>query len=108
MKTAKIYSSCVNTSAIDSRRSAPLEDLIEQYGGWTVSGKGLNFWTVEEKMGRIQRDLNVQTLLPVSVMTDLMDSSKHILKVSRFIRILMSKRVPLWHSSPHYSAVYLQ
>ena len=88
MKTAKIYSSCVDTSAIDNRGIAPLEDLIERYGGWTVSGKGLNSsWTVEEKMGRIQRDLNVQTLLPVSVMTDLMDSSKHILKVSRFIRI---------------------
>ena len=87
MKTAKIYSSCVNTSAIDNRGIAPLQDLIEQFGGWRVSGNGTNLWTIEKKMGRVQRDLNVQTLLPVSVMTDLFDSSKHILKVSRSIKV---------------------
>ena len=64
------------------RGALPLKKLIEQYGGWSVTGNGLNFWTVTEKMGRILRDLNVQSLLPVSVITDLLDSSKHILKVS--------------------------
>ena len=81
-KTTEIYSSCLDTSTIDKRGNSPLEDLIEQYGGWRVTGNGLNSWSVEEKMGRILRDLNVQTMLSVSVMTDLMDSSKHILKVS--------------------------
>ena len=59
-----------------------MEDLIEKYGGWSVTGKGLNSWTIQEKMGRIVRDLNVQTLLSVSVMTDYEDSSNHILRVS--------------------------
>lgn len=83
MKTAKIYNSCVNTSAIDNRGAKPLMKLIERYGGWTVTGTdGFNSWSVAQKMGRILRDLNVQSLLPVSVITDLLDSSKHILKVS--------------------------
>ena len=59
-----------------------MEDLIEQYGGWSVTGGGLNSWSIYQKMGRIVRDLNVQTLLSVSVITDFEDSSNHILKVS--------------------------
>ena len=33
-------------------------------------------------MGRVLRELNVQTLLKVEVAVDLYDSNKHILKVS--------------------------
>ena len=36
----------------------------------------------EELMGRVLRELNVQTLLKVAVTTDLYDSNKNILKVS--------------------------
>lgn len=82
MKTVKIYDSCLNTSAIESRGNSPLKKMIEDYGGWSVSGNGSNLWSVEEKMGRVLRDLNVQTLLQVTVGTDLEDSSKHILNVS--------------------------
>ncbi|XP_022793829.1 membrane metallo-endopeptidase-like 1 [Stylophora pistillata] len=82
LKTVKIYDSCLNTSAIESRGSSPLEKLIELYGGWSVTGKGLNAWTVPEKMGRVLRDLNVQTLLRASVGTDFEDSSQHILNLN--------------------------
>ena len=37
---------------------------------------------LEELMGRVLRELNVQTLLKVVVATDLYDSNKHILNVS--------------------------
>ena len=37
---------------------------------------------LEELMGRVLRELNVQTLLKVSVKPDLYDSKKNILKVS--------------------------
>ena len=47
-----------------------------------MTGGGTNSWTVAEKMGTILRDLNVQSLLSISVTTDLEDSSQHILKVS--------------------------
>ena len=47
-----------------------------------MTGSGLNSWTVAEKMGRVLRDLNVQTLLSAKVETDLEDSSQHILTVS--------------------------
>ena len=83
MKTAKIYDSCIDTAAINQRGISPLANLIRQYGGWTVTGTGLNSWTVQEKMGNVLRDLNVQTLLSVSVATDPMDSSQHILRVSK-------------------------
>ena len=82
MKTAKIYDTCVDTAAIERRGISPLENLIKQYGGWTVTGGGTNSWTVAEKMGAILRDLNVQSLLSISVTTDLEDSSQHILRVS--------------------------
>ena len=38
--------------------------------------------STEELMGRVLRELNVQTLLKVEVVVDLYDSNKHILKVS--------------------------
>lgn len=83
MKTAKIYDTCVDTAAIERRGISPLENLIKQYGGWTVTGGVLNSSrTVAEKMGAILRDLNVQSLLSVSVITDLEDSSQHKLSVS--------------------------
>ena len=83
MKTAKIYDTCVDTAAIERRGISPLENLIKQYGGWTVTGDRMNSsWTVAEKMGAVLRDLNVQTLLSVSVAIDLQDSSQHILSVS--------------------------
>ena len=37
---------------------------------------------LEELMGRVLRELNVQTLLKVVVVTDVYDSNKHILHVS--------------------------
>lgn len=73
--------------------------MIEKYGGWSVSGNGSNSWSVEEKMGRVLRDLNVQTLLQVTVGTDLEDSSKHILNVS--ITMVFS------HTSYHTKAFFL-
>ena len=90
MKTAKIYDSCIDTAAIEHRGISPLANLITQYGGWTVTGTGLNSWTVKEKMGKVLRDLNVQTLLSVSVLTDPMDSSQHILSVSKTAIIIVS------------------
>ena len=99
MKTVKIYDSCLNTSAIESRGNSPLKKMIEKYGGWSVSGNGSNSWSVEEKMGRVLRDLNVQTLLQVTVGTDLEDSSKHILNVS--ITMVFS------HTSYHTKAFFI-
>ena len=82
MKTTKIYDTCVDTAAIERRGISPMENLIKQYGGWTVAWDGTNSWTVAEKMGAVLRDLNVQTLLSVSVATDPLDSTQHILSVS--------------------------
>ena len=81
-KTIKIYNSCLNTTAINNRGKDPLVKLIEKYGGWTVTNT--KRWNVllEELMGRVLRELNVQTLLKVVVVTDLYDSNKHILNVS--------------------------
>ena len=82
VKTAKIYDTCVDTAAIERRGISPLQNLITQYGGWTVTGNGTNSWTVAEKMGAVLRDLDVQTLFSVSVAIDLQDSSRHVLSVS--------------------------
>ena len=55
--------------------------LIEKYGGWTVTNTNRSNISPEELMGRVLRELNVQTLLKVAVTTDLYDSNKNILKV---------------------------
>ena len=56
--------------------------LIEKYGGWTVTNTKRSNVLLEELMGRVLRELNVQTLLKVVVVTDSYDSNKHILNVS--------------------------
>ena len=81
-KTIKIYNSCLNTTAINNRGKDPLVKLIEKYGGWTVTNTKRSNVLLEELMGRVLRELNVQTLLKVVVVTDLYDSNKHILNVS--------------------------
>jgi len=83
VKTAKIYNTCVNTSAIERRGISHLKNLIKQYGGWTVTGDKMNrSWTLAEKMGAVLRDLNVQTLFSVPVEINLQNSNEHILRVS--------------------------
>ena len=80
--TIKIYNTCLNTTAINNRGKDPLVKLIEKYGGWTVTNTKRSNVLLEELMGRVLRELNVQTLLKVAVTTDLYDSNKSILKVS--------------------------
>ena len=111
MKTAKIYDTCVDTAAIERRGITRLQNLIKQYGGWTVTGDGLNSWTMTKKMGFVLRDLNVQTLLSVTVSTDLQDSSQHILSVSvitKFIAFLdhffTIKSIPIYIYMVGYGA----
>jgi len=41
----------------------------------------MNSWSIEEKMGHVLRDLNVQTLLSVFVRPDLWDSTRNTLAV---------------------------
>lgn len=79
IKTAKIYDSCIKISAINSRGATPLTRLIKQYGGWSLTGGGMNSWSIEEKMGHVLRDLNVQTLLSVTVGPNLWDSTRNTL-----------------------------
>ena len=57
-------------------------NLIEKYGGWAVNNTNRSNISPEELMGRVLRELNVQTLLKIEVAVDLYDSNKHILKVS--------------------------
>ena len=68
-------------SAINLRGATPLARLIKQYGGWSLTGGGMNSWSIEEKMGHVLRDLNVQTLLSVSVRPNLWDSTRNTLAV---------------------------
>ena len=41
----------------------------------------MNSWSIEEKMGHVLKDLNVQTLLSVSVRPNLWDSTRNTLAV---------------------------
>ena len=92
-KTIKIYNSCLNTTAINNRGKDPLVKLIEKYGGWTVTNTNRSNVLLEELMGRVLRELNVQTLLKVVVVTDLYDSNKHILNVSTNKAYLVSLKI---------------
>ena len=95
-KTIKIYNSCLNTTAINNRGKDPLVNLIEKYGGWAVNNTNRSNISPEELMGRVLRELNVQTLLKVEVAVDLYDSNKHILKVSTNKACIFGQLENLW------------
>ncbi|XP_031569776.1 endothelin-converting enzyme 1-like [Actinia tenebrosa] len=67
MKMVRMYYSCLNTTAIDALGLQPLKDLIEEYGGWSISQNYNPKVTLAQRIGRAARELNIDSLFGMDV-----------------------------------------
>ncbi|XP_031569787.1 EEF1AKMT4-ECE2 readthrough transcript protein-like [Actinia tenebrosa] len=79
MKMVRVYDSCMNTTAIDVLGLQPLKDLIEEYGGWSISQNYNPDVTVAQRIGRAARGLNIDSLFGLDVQPNPFDSDMNVL-----------------------------
>ena len=84
MKTVKFYSTCVNASGVEAQGDFPLKKLIEDMGGWFVTGNvtPLSNMSIMQRIGKVTSELLLKPVVYVKVAIDYHDSSKHIIQVS--------------------------
>ena len=87
MKTVKFYNVCIDGAAVEARGDGPLKKLIDDMGGWNVTGKmtSLSSMSIIQRLGKVSSELFSKPLIDITVSVDLHDSNKHILQVSRFL-----------------------
>ena len=85
MKTVKFYNVCIDEIAVEALGDAPLKKLIEDMGGWNVSGnmKSLATISIAQRIGKVTRELFIKPFIDVKVFVDPHNSNKHILQVSK-------------------------
>ena len=86
MKTVKFFNTCNDTAAVESRGDGPLKKLIDDMGGWNVTGnmKSLSSMDIAQRIGKVSSKLFIKPFIDVKVFIDPHDSNKHILQV-RFL-----------------------
>ncbi|XP_068754462.1 endothelin-converting enzyme 1-like isoform X2 [Montipora capricornis] len=77
------YKSCVDTTTINRRGAKPLNDLIQEYGSWTIS---LNDWDQEtwsmvKYLALMRRKLSVSPFFSVFVGADPRKSTVNIIQI---------------------------
>ena len=84
MKTVKFYNVCNDEAAVEARGDGPLKKLIEDMGGWNVTGNmtSLSSMSITQRIGKVSGELFVKPFIDVKVFIDIHDSNKHILQVS--------------------------
>ena len=89
MKTVMFFNACNDIAAVEALRDEPLRKLIDDMGGWNVTGnmKSLSSMDITQRIGKVSRELFIKPFIDVKVFIDPHDSNKHILQVSRFASI---------------------
>lgn len=84
MKTVKFYNICIDAAAVEARGDGPLKKLIDDIGGWNVTGnmKPLSAMSITQRIGKVTSELFTKPFIDVKVFFDPHDSNKHILQVS--------------------------
>lgn len=82
MKTVKFYNVCIDAAAVEARGDRPLKKLIDDMGGWNVTGNmtSISSMSITERIGKVSSELFVKPFIDVKVSIDLHDSNKHILQ----------------------------
>ncbi|KAL9969775.1 hypothetical protein ACROYT_G022032 [Oculina patagonica] len=82
MKTVKFYNVCLNETAVENRGDAPLKKLIDDMGGWNVTGNmtSLSKMSVTQRLGKVSSELFSKPFVDIKVFIDPHDSNKHILQ----------------------------
>jgi len=82
MKTVKFFNACNDTAAVEARGDGPLKKLIDDMGGWNVTGnmKSLSSMDITQRIGKVSSELFIKPFIDVKVFIDPHDSNKHILQ----------------------------
>ena len=84
MKTVKYFKACNDTAAVEARGDDLLKKLIDDMGGWNVTGnmKSLSAMDIAQRIGKVSSELFIKPFIDIKVFIDPHDSNKHILQVS--------------------------
>ena len=84
MKTVKFYNICIDETAVEARGDGPLKKLIDDMGGWNVTGNmtPLSKMSITQRLGKVSSELFCKPFIDIKVSIGFHDSSKHILQVS--------------------------
>ena len=84
MKTVKFYNICIDEAAVEKRGDDPLKKLIDDMGGWNVTGNmtSLLKMSITQRLGKVSSELFCKPFIDIKVFIDPHDSNKHILQVS--------------------------
>jgi len=93
MKTVQFFNACNDTAAVEARGDDPLRKLINEMGGWNVTGnmKSLSSMDITQRIGKVSRELFIKPFIDVKVFIDPHDSNKHILQVSCCVSLFFTR-----------------
>ncbi|XP_027059042.1 endothelin-converting enzyme 1-like, partial [Pocillopora damicornis] len=82
MKTLGFFNACNNTAAVEALGDDPLKKLIDQMGGWNVTGNmtPLSLMSITERIAKVTRELFIKPFVDIGVSVDPHNSNKHILQ----------------------------
>lgn len=82
MKTLGFFNACNNTAAVEALGDDPLKELIDQMGGWNVTGNmtPLSLMSITERIAKVTRELFIKPFVDIGVSVDPHNSNKHILQ----------------------------
>ena len=87
MKAVKFYNICLNETAVEEQGDSPLRKLIDDMGGWNVTGSmtSLSSMNITQRIGRVASELFSKPFIDIRVFINPHDSNKHIVQV-RLVR----------------------
>ncbi|KAK2552754.1 Endothelin-converting enzyme 1 [Acropora cervicornis] len=103
------YKSCVDIETINRRGSKPLDDLIREYGSWTItSGEwDQNSWNMVEYLALMRRKLSISPFFTAFVGADPRNSSENIIQVNPTASLGLSQSLLTSNSSDSRKAMPL-
>ena len=77
----------LETEAVETLGDDPLKKLIDQMGGWNVTGNmtPLSLMSITERIAKVTRELFIKPFVDIGVSVDPHNSNKHILQVSCYL-----------------------
>lgn len=77
------YSSCLDTETINKRGTRPLDDLIKEYGSWTITSNDWNeeSWDMVKYLAAMRRKIAVAPFFSVFISADPRNSTINVIQV---------------------------
>jgi len=84
-KARSFYSSCMNTSKIDSLNSEPIMDMIKRMGGWPILGHEFNDteFTLEQVLSKFRSDYATNSIISFWIGPDSKSSKQYIIHIDQ-------------------------